>query len=141
MPDKRHWSAALAAGLANLAGRLDERHAKVVARDAEDDRRPASGDEPYGPAYEPAYDGGYEPADPLVLDAAPGRRRTNSFRPFRQFRPSRLFRQPVSTPRRPPPCRPPGPPYPPGTPARPPSTRWRWCRGACGWPPRSAGGC
>jgi predicted PurR-regulated permease PerM len=71
MPDKRHWSAALAAGLANLAGRLDERHAKVVARDAEDDRRPAPGDEPYGPAYEPAYDGGYEPADPLVLDAAP----------------------------------------------------------------------
>jgi putative heme transporter len=36
MPDKRHWSAALASGLANLAGRLDERHATVSARDAED---------------------------------------------------------------------------------------------------------
>ncbi|WP_329365394.1 AI-2E family transporter [Streptomyces sp. NBC_00669] len=35
MPDKRHWSATLASGLANLAGRLDERHATVSARDAE----------------------------------------------------------------------------------------------------------
>ncbi|MBM9504470.1 AI-2E family transporter [Actinacidiphila acididurans] len=36
MPDKRHWSAALAAGLANLAGRLEERHARITARDAEE---------------------------------------------------------------------------------------------------------
>ncbi|WP_335980756.1 AI-2E family transporter [Streptomyces sp. CA2R106] len=35
MPDKRHWSATLASGLANLAGRLDQRHATVSARDAE----------------------------------------------------------------------------------------------------------
>lgn len=35
MPDKRHWSAVLAARLAELAGRIDERHAKVTARDAE----------------------------------------------------------------------------------------------------------
>ncbi|WP_225847692.1 AI-2E family transporter [Streptomyces sp. HPF1205] len=38
MPDKRHWSSALAAGLANLATRLDERHARVTARDAADRR-------------------------------------------------------------------------------------------------------
>lgn len=31
MPDKRHWSAALAAGLAGLAGRIDERQATVNA--------------------------------------------------------------------------------------------------------------
>jgi predicted PurR-regulated permease PerM len=36
MPDKRHWSAALAAALAGLAGRLDERHSKVTARDVAD---------------------------------------------------------------------------------------------------------
>jgi predicted PurR-regulated permease PerM len=36
MPEKRHWNSALAAGLANLAGRLDERHAAVTARDAAD---------------------------------------------------------------------------------------------------------
>ncbi|SEF80147.1 Predicted PurR-regulated permease PerM [Actinacidiphila yanglinensis] len=35
MPEKRHWSATLASALANLAGRLDERHATVSARDAE----------------------------------------------------------------------------------------------------------
>jgi len=35
MSDKRHWNSALAAGLANLAGRLDARHAAVSARDAE----------------------------------------------------------------------------------------------------------
>ncbi len=34
MPDKRHWSSALASGLAELAGRLDERHAALTARDA-----------------------------------------------------------------------------------------------------------
>ncbi|NJP42569.1 AI-2E family transporter [Actinacidiphila epipremni] len=33
MPDKRHWSTALAAGLAGLAGRLEERHARITARD------------------------------------------------------------------------------------------------------------
>jgi predicted PurR-regulated permease PerM len=31
MPDKRHWSAALASGLANLAGRIDARQASVNA--------------------------------------------------------------------------------------------------------------
>ncbi|MEW2519513.1 AI-2E family transporter [Actinacidiphila alni] len=31
MPDKRHWSAVLASGLANLAGRIDERQASVNA--------------------------------------------------------------------------------------------------------------
>jgi predicted PurR-regulated permease PerM len=34
MPDKRHWSAALAHGLADFAGRIEERHAAVSARDA-----------------------------------------------------------------------------------------------------------
>ncbi|HEY5833558.1 AI-2E family transporter [Streptomyces sp.] len=34
MPEKRHWSAALADRLAGLAGQIDERHAKVTARDA-----------------------------------------------------------------------------------------------------------
>lgn len=34
MPEKRHWSTAVAAGLAGLAGRLEERHARVTARDA-----------------------------------------------------------------------------------------------------------
>ncbi|MFG1810602.1 AI-2E family transporter [Streptomyces sp. NPDC049040] len=36
MPEKRQWSTALAAGLANLAGRLEERHSEVTARDAAD---------------------------------------------------------------------------------------------------------
>ncbi|MCL2553826.1 MAG: AI-2E family transporter [Actinomycetia bacterium] len=34
MPEKRHWSVALASGLANLAGRIEERQAVVSARDA-----------------------------------------------------------------------------------------------------------
>ncbi|MFI0900328.1 AI-2E family transporter [Streptomyces sp. NPDC020983] len=37
MAEKRNWSTALAAGLAGLAGRLEERHARVTAREAERD--------------------------------------------------------------------------------------------------------
>jgi predicted PurR-regulated permease PerM len=36
MPDKRHWSVALASGLAGLAERIETRHATVSARDAAD---------------------------------------------------------------------------------------------------------
>ena len=36
MPDKRHWSAALAYRLANMAERLEERHSAISARDAAD---------------------------------------------------------------------------------------------------------
>ncbi|WP_433892113.1 AI-2E family transporter [Streptomyces sp. CA-111067] len=61
MPEKRHWSAALAAGLANLAGRIDERHAAVSARDAADhpaarSTTPASADAPGPDATQPAAD-------------------------------------------------------------------------------------
>ncbi|SCD55000.1 Predicted PurR-regulated permease PerM [Streptomyces sp. DvalAA-14] len=34
MPEKRHWSSALAGGLARLAGRIEDRYAEVSARDA-----------------------------------------------------------------------------------------------------------
>jgi predicted PurR-regulated permease PerM len=34
MPEKRHWSSALASGLAGLAGRIEDRYATVSARDA-----------------------------------------------------------------------------------------------------------
>lgn len=73
MPDKRHWSSALAAGLANLAGRLEERHTAVTARDAADHpdtagREPAADPVPAAgslPAAAP------EPADPASGTAAP----------------------------------------------------------------------
>jgi putative heme transporter len=61
MPDKRHWSAALASGLANLAGRLDERHATVSARDAADQGTASSA----VPSAVPAQDA------PDALPAAP----------------------------------------------------------------------
>jgi putative heme transporter len=64
MPDKRHWSAALAAGLASLAGRLDERHAKVTARDA---AQPGAGDDEFG---EPPDDRAPAPV-PLTAPVAP----------------------------------------------------------------------
>lgn len=49
MPDKRHWSSVLASGLAQLAGRIEERHAVVSARDAAD-----QGAAPAAPAVVPA---------------------------------------------------------------------------------------
>ncbi|WP_327288996.1 AI-2E family transporter [Streptomyces sp. NBC_01198] len=48
MPDKRHWSSALAAGLANLAGRLEARDSAIRAREA--------ADLPVPPVAEPAPD-------------------------------------------------------------------------------------
>ncbi|WP_177246575.1 AI-2E family transporter [Actinacidiphila alni] len=79
MPDKRHWSAVLASGLANLAGRIDERQASVNATRGADaviddiirDPRPGTGAE-----AEPAPDGtapaeDAAPAPEAVKTAAP----------------------------------------------------------------------
>lgn len=54
MPDKRHWSSALASGLATLAGRLDERHAALSARDAEHEGGAPPAAPSGAPAAEPA---------------------------------------------------------------------------------------
>ncbi|UWE12500.1 AI-2E family transporter [Actinacidiphila bryophytorum] len=67
MPDKRHWSSALAAGLANLAGRLEDRHTAVTAREAAHhpelvDSEPAADLLPAAPA---------PPAAPAAADPAP----------------------------------------------------------------------
>ncbi|CAG6394129.1 AI-2E family transporter [Streptomyces cocklensis] len=68
MPDKRQWSSALAAGLANLAGRLEDRHTAVTAREAAH-HRAAVGDEPAAEpvaaaAPEPAHSAPQAPAAP-----------------------------------------------------------------------------
>ncbi|WP_329175197.1 AI-2E family transporter [Streptomyces sp. NBC_01477] len=64
MPEKRHWNTALAAGLANLAGRLEERHSEVTARDAAEDLslispvpRPEPGPAPDAGSDDPAPEG------------------------------------------------------------------------------------
>ncbi|WP_329135951.1 AI-2E family transporter [Streptomyces sp. NBC_01476] len=61
MPEKRHWSSALASGLAHLAGRIEERHVAVSARDA------APGDDS---AAEPAAGGAAIPV-PAPAEPAP----------------------------------------------------------------------
>jgi predicted PurR-regulated permease PerM len=69
MPDKRHWSTALAAGLAGLAGRLEERHARVTARDAGHIDLPPEPDTPE-PAPPPP-DGRSDPAPEAAAEAPP----------------------------------------------------------------------
>lgn len=64
MPDKRHWSTALAAGLAGLAGRLEERHARLTAGDDSDDAAPDVAAGPETPAGRPAPDRAPAPAAP-----------------------------------------------------------------------------
>ncbi|MBN6546473.1 AI-2E family transporter, partial [Actinacidiphila bryophytorum] len=67
MPDKRHWSSALAAGLANLAGRLEDRHTAVTAREAahHPDLVDSEPDADHLPAAAPA-----PPAAPTAADPA-----------------------------------------------------------------------
>ncbi|MFI0940743.1 AI-2E family transporter [Streptomyces sp. NPDC021020] len=71
MAEKRNWSTALAAGLAGLAGRLEERHARVTAREAEHDAAlsapepdptPAAGAGPEGASAGPEAASAAEPA-------------------------------------------------------------------------------
>ena len=72
MPEKRHWSVALASGLANLAGRIEERQAEVSARDADpqDTTDPAVPGHDAGSATaEPAAR--VAPAEPAAAAAAP----------------------------------------------------------------------
>ncbi|MFI0722273.1 AI-2E family transporter [Streptomyces sp. NPDC021224] len=57
MAEKRNWSTALAAGLAGLAGRLEERHARVTAREAEHDAALAASAPPREAATVPDPDG------------------------------------------------------------------------------------
>ncbi|MGW5351879.1 AI-2E family transporter [Streptomyces sp. NPDC004031] len=57
MAEKRNWSTALAAGLAGLAGRLEERHARVTAREAEHDAALAAPAPPREAATVPDPDG------------------------------------------------------------------------------------
>jgi predicted PurR-regulated permease PerM len=66
MPEKRHWSVALASGLANLAGRIEQRQAAVSARDTAG--QPAADPEP---AADPATtsDAGSAPAEPAARPA------------------------------------------------------------------------
>lgn len=73
MPDKRHWSTALAAGLAGLAGRLEERHARITARDHPEG---AVADPVLHPATAPAAEAApsdavsQEPAAPVAVKPA-----------------------------------------------------------------------
>lgn len=60
MPDKRHWSASLASGLAHIAERLDERYSAISARDAADRDSVSTDVPPAAPAPEPA-----PPAEPM----------------------------------------------------------------------------
>ncbi|BBA99784.1 putative integral membrane protein [Actinacidiphila reveromycinica] len=69
MPDKRHWSATLASGLANLAGRLDERHNTVSARDAEH-RGAVTTTAPSGVPAQPESAGQPPEGGPAGTDAA-----------------------------------------------------------------------
>ncbi|MFC4032703.1 AI-2E family transporter [Streptomyces polygonati] len=63
MPDKRHWSSALAAGLAGLAGRIEDRYAAVSARDAGHQSGGSAGDAVSAPADTTRADGVLDPAD------------------------------------------------------------------------------
>jgi predicted PurR-regulated permease PerM len=72
MPDKRHWSTALAAGLAALAGRLEERHVRITARDNLDDTAPDSASGPVPPPADPPPD--EAPAAPPTAKAVPAQR-------------------------------------------------------------------
>ena len=80
MPDKRHWSAALAPGLANLAGRLDERHASVSARDAADQGTAPS-------VAVPSVVSGSE-SDPAAVRSAPAQDRTETVLPAQRTGPA-----------------------------------------------------
>ncbi|WP_262412693.1 AI-2E family transporter [Actinacidiphila acidipaludis] len=68
MPEKRHWSVALASGLANLAGRIEQRQAEVSARDA--DAR--QGTDPAAPGH----DAGSATAEPAARSAPAAARAT-----------------------------------------------------------------
>ncbi|SDN30887.1 AI-2E family transporter [Actinacidiphila guanduensis] len=84
MPDKRHWSAALASGLANLAGRLDERHATISARDAAD-----RGEDTEDPSAAPAEAGPTEPPERAAAPAAaPAVRRERPAVPVQRAKPA-----------------------------------------------------
>ncbi|MFI1096844.1 AI-2E family transporter [Streptomyces sp. NPDC020917] len=65
MPEKRHWSVALASGLANLAGRIEERQAVVSARDAAEQ----AVTDPGPPAAAAGFDAGSATAEPVARPA------------------------------------------------------------------------
>lgn len=80
MPDKRHWSAALADRLADVAGRIDERHAKVTAREA---GQPSAERQPLDRS---------SAAEPATADAAAGDRVSGAAAPAAPRRPVRAQR-------------------------------------------------
>src|SRR5882757_4753169 len=73
MPDKRHWSVALASGLAGLAGRIEARHAAVSARDAADQPEAAASAavEPAGSAPPPETPVAVRQSEPPEAGSAP----------------------------------------------------------------------
>ncbi|MFJ1583266.1 AI-2E family transporter [Streptomyces sp. NPDC088197] len=78
MPDKRHWSAVLASGLANIAGRIDERQAAVnasrgVGAAIEDPRRDSSD---AAPATDPSAGADREADTPDAASEPGGGKRT-----------------------------------------------------------------